>query len=275
MATLKTRDGVTLHYTDDGAGPPLVFISGWAMSGNWWQEQRRHFARTHRVLVLDARAQGGSEMVTRGHRLSRHAADLEDFLAALGLRDVVLVAWSRGTSVVMSYIEIFGTGRIAGIVLAGFLPSLAARKDWPWGFNVPPQPFIDSVVEDYPKVVSNMIVDMTHKKLDPALVKSLTEESLKIPPIAAARMLEDHMNVDWRDLLPLIDRPVLIAAGAVDPQAPAPAADAAARLMPDARVAVFAESGHCPFIEEPEAFNHAVEAFLSGLPKGQSARLVS
>ena len=71
MATLKTRDGVTLHYTDDGAGPPLVFISGWAMSGNWWQEQRRHFSRTHRVLVLDARAQGGSEMVTRGHRLSR------------------------------------------------------------------------------------------------------------------------------------------------------------------------------------------------------------
>ena len=194
MATLKTHDGVTLHYTDDGAGRPMVFISGWAMSGNWWQEQRRQFSRTNRVLVLDTRAQGESEKVTHGHRLSRHAADLEDFLAALDLHDVALVAWSRGTSVVMSYIELFGTSRIAGIVLAGYLPSLAARPDWPWGFNVPPRLFIDSVVADYPKVVSNMIVDMTHKKLDPALIKSLTEESLKVPPIAAARMLQDHMN---------------------------------------------------------------------------------
>jgi len=83
------------------------------------------------------------------------------------------------------------------------------------------------------------------------------------------------MNIDWRDLLPFIDRPALIAVGAKDPQAPAPAADASAKLMPDARVTVFAESGHCPFIEEPEAFNREVDAFLARLPKAQTARLVS
>ena len=275
MATLKTRDRVTLHYTDDGAGRPMVFISGWAMSGNWWQEQRRHFSQTHRVLVLDTRGQGESEKVTHGHRLSRHAADLEDLLTALDLRDVAVIAWSRGTSTVMSYFEVFGMDRIAGLVLSGFLPSLAARPDWPWGFNVPPQQFIDSVIADYPNVVSNMIPNMMHKKLDPDLLKSLTKESLKVPPIAAARMLQDHMNIDWRDLLPFIDRPALIVVGAYDPQAPAAAADASAKLMPDARVAVFAESGHCPFIEEPEAFNRELEAFLARLSEAQAARLLS
>ena len=179
------------------------------------------------------------------------------------LSDLVFVGWSRGTSVLLSYLELFGSKRVAGLVLSGFLPSLAARSDWPWGFNVPPQPFIDSVVADYPKVVSNMIVDMTHQRLDPDFVAKRTEESLRTPPVAAARMLQDHMNVDWRDMLPRIDLPVLICAGGEDPQAPAAAAQAAATLMPNAKVVSFAKSGHCPFIEEPQDFNRALEKFCN------------
>jgi len=263
MPTLTTGDGVRLHYTDEGRGRPLVFVTGWAMSSSWWREQRKVFAATNRVVIVDPRAQGDSEMVTHGHRLSRHAADLNEVLTALDLNNVILVAWSRGTSVALSYIEIFGLQRLSGLVLAGFLPSLAARADWPWGFNVPPQPFIDSVVADYPKVVSNMIVDMTHQKLDAESVAAFTRESLRTPPVAAARMLQDHMNVDWRDMLPSIKIPVLICAGGKDPQAPAAAAEASAALMPNAKVATFAKSGHCPFIEEPDAFNRALRDFVS------------
>ena len=91
-----------------------------------------------------------------------------------------------------------------------------------------------------------MIFDMTHRKLDPNTVARLTEESLRTPPVAAARMLEGHMNVDWCDMLPTIDVPVLIGAGDHDPQAPAAAADAAAALIPRTTVMRFAHSGHCP-----------------------------
>ncbi len=263
MPTLETNDGVRLHYTDDGAGPPMLFVSGWSMSGEWFVEQRRHFSQTRRVIILDTRAQGASEPVTWGHRLSRHAADLNDAMLHLGLSDITLVGWSRGTSVILSCLELFGTKRIRAIGLAGFLPSLAARADWPWGFNVPPQAFIDSVVADYGKVVSNMIVDMTHQKLPPDFVKARTLESLRTPPIAASRMLQDHMNIDWRDFLPRIDVPVLICAGEQDPQAPVAAAEASAALMPRARVARFPNSGHCPFIEEPTTFNRALEQFMA------------
>jgi pimeloyl-ACP methyl ester carboxylesterase len=76
-------------------------------------------------------------------------------------------------------------------------------------------------------------------------------------------MLQDHMNVDWRDQLGRIDRPVLICAGEKDPQAPVDAAAASAALMQNARVARFANSGHCPFIEEPAAFNRALAEFVS------------
>lgn len=263
MPILTTSDGVKLHYTDDGAGRPMLFVSGWSMSGEWFAEQRKHFVSTHRVIVLDTRAQGKSEPVTWGHRLSRHAADLNDVITQLGISDITLVAWSRGTSVVLSYLELFGTGKVRDIALAGFLPSLAARADWPWGFNVPPQAFIDSVVADYPKVVSEMIVNMTHQKLPATLVRTLTEESLRTPPLAASRMLQDHMNIDWRDQIGRIDRPVLICAGEQDPQAPVDAATASAAMMQKASVARFAQSGHCPFIEEAPAFNASLAAFMA------------
>ncbi len=263
MPMLTTSDGVKLHYTDDGKGRPMLFVSGWSMSGEWFVEQRKHFRATRRVVVFDTRAQGKSEPVTWGHRLSRHAADLNEAITQLGLGDITLVGWSRGTSVLLSYIELFGTSKVREIALAGFLPSLAARADWPWGFNVPPQAFIDSVVADYPKVVSEMIVNMTHQKLPGDLVKMLTEESLRTPPLAASRMLQDHMNIDWRDQLGRIDRPVLICAGEKDPQAPVDAAAASAALMQNARVARFANSGHCPFIEEPAAFNRALAEFAN------------
>jgi non-heme chloroperoxidase len=264
MPTVKTNDGVTLHYTADGDGRTMLFISGWSMSGEWFVRQRRHFAATHRVIILDTRAQGKSETVSWGHRLSRHAADLNDVISELCLSDITLVGWSRGTSVILSYLELFGGSKVRDIVLAGFLPSLAVRPDWPWGFNLPPQVFIDSVVTDYPKVVSEMIVNMTHQKLPAALIAQLTQESLHTPPLAAARMLEDHMNIDWRDQLGRIDRPVLICAGENDPQAPVDAAMASAALMRRASVARFSKSGHCPFIEEPGAFNHALELFMLG-----------
>ncbi|MCB9993498.1 MAG: alpha/beta hydrolase [Hyphomicrobiaceae bacterium] len=261
MPDFTTSDGVRLHYTDDGEGPVMLFVSGWCMSGEWYCEQRDFFKKINRVIILDTRAQGKSEPVEFGHRLSRHAADINEFIEALGLDQIVFVAWSRGSGVLMSYLELFGTRRVDRIALIGYLPSLAARADWPWGFNVPPQEFIDSVVGDYPNVVSNMIVDMTHQVLPDDFVQARTEESLKTPPIAASRMLQDHMNIDWRDFVPKIDVPVLICAGAEDPQAPIGAANATAELLPDAQVLRFEKSGHCAFIEEPEDFNRGLAAF--------------
>jgi pimeloyl-ACP methyl ester carboxylesterase len=36
--------------------------------------------------------------------------------------------------------------------------------------------------------------------------------------------------------------------------------------MPDARLVVFGESGHCPFLEEPDRFNEVVDDWIRSLP---------
>lgn len=60
-----------------------------------------------------------------------------------------------------------------------------------------------------------------------------------------------------------LERPVLVATGRHDwITPPAQGADRLARGIPHARVAIFEESGHFPFIEERERFNAVLAEFL-------------
>jgi non-heme chloroperoxidase len=140
MPMLTTSDGVRLHYTDDGKGRPMLFVSGWSMSGEWFVEQRKHFRATRRVVILDTRAHGKSEPVTWGHRLSRHAADLNEAITQLGLGDITLVGWSRGTSVLLSYIELFGTSKVREIALAVSCPASPRAPTGRGGSTCPRRP---------------------------------------------------------------------------------------------------------------------------------------
>ena len=69
---------------------------------------------------------------------------------------------------------------------------------------------------------------------------------------------------DRRDpLAPLVEAPTLLVHGANDPLMPLPAAEALAALIPDARLAIFADCAHAPFISRPEEFLERVQAFLN------------
>ncbi|MBN1320511.1 MAG: alpha/beta fold hydrolase, partial [Thermoleophilia bacterium] len=80
-------------------------------------------------------------------------------------------------------------------------------------------------------------------------------------------------NVRRYDLaagLPGIETPVLLLCGRHDPQTPLQMAEQLHDLLPKARLVVFENSGHSPFVEEPRAFEQAVTEFLRPRP-GPSA----
>ena len=75
---------------------------------HWAQEMRRAVAELLarcprlRVLALDPRGQGRSEIAATGYDYARRAADIAQWLAAAGCEDnVVLVGWSLGGMVAM------------------------------------------------------------------------------------------------------------------------------------------------------------------------------
>src|SRR5205085_8586374 len=85
----------------NGGGPPLVFLSGWAMSGECWRPVAALLARRHRCLLYDARGVGRSQPAAPDARFSveDHADDLHRVLEAAGVFDAVLVGHDVGAVV--------------------------------------------------------------------------------------------------------------------------------------------------------------------------------
>lgn len=261
MPELVTSDRVQLHYEDTGIGSPLVFTAGWAMDGTWWRNQLP-LATGHRIVILDPRSQGQSEKVVRGLRMGRQAADLRELLDTLDLSDVTLVAHSRSTSIALAYWELFGAHRLGRLVLIGVTPLMSKRPDWAWGYMMDPVAFQELILADHEGVVRQVIADMLLTDPEVEEVEELVRSTMLTPPLAGARMLEDHGVIDWRDMLETISIPTLVCVGRYDRNAPVPAAEHVANSVSQGQLVIFEHSAHAPFYEEPEEFNRALEAFL-------------
>lgn len=231
------------------------------MDGSWWRHQLS-LSSDFRVVVLDPRSQGQSEMVTRGLRMGRGAKDLHELLQVLDLDDVCLVAWSRSASVALAYWEMFGADRISRLVFVGITPCMSTRSDWQFGFNMAPAEFQDLILADHRKVVEDVIDGLLYEPPVGDEREQMVRSTLRTPAIAGARMLEDHGVIDWRDMLDTISVPTLVCVGRHDRQAPLEAADHVARAVLDGRLVVFERSAHAPFFEEPKAFNRELLTFL-------------
>jgi pimeloyl-ACP methyl ester carboxylesterase len=253
---------VELHYRDLGQGKPLLLSAGWAMDGMWWKHQLP-LSSEQRVIVLDPRSQGQSEKTTRGLRLGRQAQDLRELLDLLDLEDVAHVAWSRSTSIALSYWELFGPHRISCLVLIGITPSIAKRPDWDWGYKMDPVAFQDLILADHEGVVRQVIADVLLVEPSPEEVEEMVRTTMLTPPLAGARMMEDHGVIDWRDMLHTISIPTMVCVGRHDRNAPLPAAQYVAAAIPNAELVVFEHSAHAPFYEEPALFNQVLERFIS------------
>src|SRR6478672_4778274 len=86
MPQFRTTDDVTLSYTDEGEGVPVVLVAGFlAASTSWHFTTRALVDAGYRVIGFDRRNHGASEAPTHGHRLARHGKDLHELLDALGV----------------------------------------------------------------------------------------------------------------------------------------------------------------------------------------------
>jgi len=130
--TVGTENGapIELHYTDQGAGPTVVLIHGWPLSGRSWEAQVPALVEAgHRVVTYDRRGFGESSQPWSGYDYDTFAADLNELLVGLDLRDVTLVGFSMGGGEVVRYIGTYGTTRVAKAVLAAAVPPYLYKSD--------------------------------------------------------------------------------------------------------------------------------------------------
>lgn len=114
MPHVSLPDGGSLFFTDDGAGPAVLFVHGWACDGSdgaWLQED---LVRDHRVVTVDLRGHGRSP----GPAVSPEemASDLAHLMRGLGLGPALVVGHSMG-AIVSSVLAAEHPGAVAALVL--------------------------------------------------------------------------------------------------------------------------------------------------------------
>jgi len=93
----ETSDGLSLHYTDDGAGLPLLCLAGLTRTGRDFDYVRPHLPPA-RVITLDYRGRGQSDWDPNhmNYVLPIEARDVLELMDHLGIAAAAILGTSRG-----------------------------------------------------------------------------------------------------------------------------------------------------------------------------------
>jgi pimeloyl-ACP methyl ester carboxylesterase len=93
---------VQLFYSDEGSGPTVLLVHGFACDSNDWCHQIPALVEQYRVIAVDLRGFGASSAPASGYTVPGFAADLAALIAHLGAGPVVAAGHSMGGAVVVA-----------------------------------------------------------------------------------------------------------------------------------------------------------------------------
>jgi non-heme chloroperoxidase len=262
---ITTTDGAQIHYLQAGkptSAPAIIFIPGWTLSASLWNQQLREFSAGILAIAVESRSQGESSMMLSGNTPERRATDLHELVGSLHITKFVIVGWSQGSQDVAAYIQLFGTGSLAGIVFVDSPVSAGPSEiDIHKEFSKAILSRLSTDAEhpsDYSEGLVRSIFNKPHPELD---MQHLISESEKTPTsIGMAMLVMDIFGVDRRPALKKIDRAALVIASSASPLLDAQ--KEMAGEISEARLVVVPGAGHALFIDDPEVFENALSDLL-------------
>lgn len=257
--------GIVAHCLIAGPvnAPHVVFVHGLGGSLATWSLNLPAFAGQFRICALDLVGAGSSAKPVMDYSVSALAEFLARFLDALGpdWQRVSIVGHSLGGAVALAFASSY-PARVERLVLvdsAGLGPE------------------IDRTVLDLMRskpTRETLRAELTHFFANPGLIQQALVEQLyqqRMQPgaqealvsTANASFADGQQRIDLRHTLGELNIPVLVVWGDADAVIPVAHTQGGTRAS-QSRLEVFTGSGHCPHIEQADAFNQLVQSFLVG-----------
>ena len=124
MPHFTTSDGLSLHYTDEGTGLPLLCLSGLTRDGRDFDYVAPHLEQV-RLIRMDYRGRGQSEWGDHSqYTVPVEARDALELLDHLGLESAAVLGTSRGGLIAM-LLAATAKQRLTGVALNDIGPEIA------------------------------------------------------------------------------------------------------------------------------------------------------
>ena len=249
------RGEARIHYSVAGEGRaslPLVLTHGFSASSAMWEPNLAELAASRQVVTWDIRGHGRTIVPAKPELYSQDAS-VEDILAVLDacrIQRAAVGGLSLGGYLSLAFYNRFPE-RVRALLLFDTGPGY--RKDeGRQGWNN----YALSQAERFEAAGLEALGDspeVKHGHHDPTGLA-----------LAARHILTQH-GPEVIESLGSITVPTLVLVGEMD-KSFLKAADYMASRIPGAKKVVLSGAGHAANIDQPEAFNQAVESFLAGLP---------
>jgi non-heme chloroperoxidase len=269
---LETTDGAKIYYQDQGEGQPILLVHGWLCSSKFWRKNVPEFSKAFRVVTLDLRGHGNSSKGLTGHTIAQYARDVREVIEHLGLQDTVLVGWSLGGPVVLSYYEQYGRNtRLKALGLVDSSPFPFSPAAWnSHALRNYDYVGMNEMFADYTANPRKFAIAFTTRmfKQEPsdADMDWVVAEMMKTPTWIAEAAYSDFVLSDYAKSLPAIEVPVIVFAANSGVFSNGIAmGKAIADQMPRATFIPFEDAGHILFYEQPQKFNAALMDFVMAL----------
>jgi pimeloyl-ACP methyl ester carboxylesterase len=275
-ARAHASDGVALYYEETGEGVPLLLIHEFAGDHRSWKGQVQHFSPKYRCITYSARGYPPSDVPGNLSSYSQQRAvdDAVDVLNAAGVKEAHVVGLSMGGFTAL-HLVLQHADRLLSAVVAGA------------GYGAQPerQGVFRSESLAIAAAFENEGAEQVAKRysVGPARVQLQNKNPRAWAEFASA--LADHSATgaaltmrgvqamrpspyDLTDELAAIATPVLIIAGDEDDGCLEPSL-MLKRTIPTAGLVVMPKTGHTANLEDPDAFNRALEGFLVAVERGE------
>ncbi len=269
---LEVSDGAKIYYEDQGEGQAILLVHGWLCSSRFWQKNVPELAQGFRVVTLDLRGHGNSSKMLTGHTIKEYARDVREVIEGLELEETVLVGWSLGGPVVLSYYEQYGRDtRLKALGLVDTAPFPFSPATWNshvlknYNYEAMNSTFA-ACTSDPRKFALAFTTRMFKRTPSDMDMDWVVAEMMKTPPWIAEAIYSDFVMSDHAKSLPTIQVPVIVVGANSGVFANGIAmAKAIAEQIPQATFIPFEDAGHILFYEQPHKFNAALADFVTAL----------
>lgn len=250
----------SLHYRCVGQGSDLILLHGWGLHADIWAPLIDCLATDFRLHLIDFPGHGSS-------------ADIEAFtLDALCelLSEVVperadWLGWSLGGLVALEFSARY-PARVRRLILLASNPCFVVREDWPEAMSPEVvEGFARDLLQDHQATLKRFLGLVAQGATDPAVLRELRQVMRAAPPSESALRggLALLRDTDLRPRLQGLAMPVLLLGGSRDTLVPITALRRLKREYPQLQLQEFPQTGHAPFISQPQATALAIRKFCS------------
>jgi len=258
------RDTVTISYTDEGAGRPVLLVHGHTLDRRIWDPiVPGLLAAGLRVVRPDLRGHGKSTRPGSGYHVSHHAADMVALLDTLGLDRVSIIGFSFGGGVALE-MAVIHPARVASIGLVST--------------TMPDRPFEPAFMDNLREVAGVIRTQGLEAAMagpwasSPLFASSFAKEGVRetvaaiVKDFPGAEFLateRDRVERGWTipERLGEIAAPTRVLVGAMEMPGFRAYAEEAADGIPGATLEIVPDCGHLLPLEAPDT----VAAMIIGL----------